>query len=235
MDKRCGTVQCSHIGRTCSGAAHASGWPLCECATASSTFYVWERPWAGYESMFSHKNNVSVIRESEIGTNLTIFDLAILDLQLIQRAPIRFGFGILRMSLHFRCFANTPSVAVATRVGRQIQKNVLAHERRDIDRLGPMQFGVERESRHLDFVFELIETGNAAHFHLLGNRSISPERPIGYAKIETIMHRRDATNFLRRQIAERTIFVTRKVQTLRWDLIQMNFHSRSRGQSISIA
>ena len=113
------------------------------------------------------------------------------------------------------------------RVGRQIQQDILAHERRDIDVLRAVQFGMERERRNLDFVVELFETGHAAQLNRLRNRSIGPKRAIGNAEVETVTHRADAPNFRRCDVAERTIFFADEMQTFRRDLVQMNFHAGS--------
>jgi hypothetical protein len=45
MDKPCARARCCHIARTYLTVAHANDWPLCGCATASSMFYAWGRPW----------------------------------------------------------------------------------------------------------------------------------------------------------------------------------------------
>jgi hypothetical protein len=59
-------------------------------------------------------------------------------------------------------------------IGRQIQQNILSHKRRDIDRLRPVQFGVERKRWDLDFVLELLETGHTRQLDRLRNCSIRP-------------------------------------------------------------
>src|SRR5207253_4846689 len=134
-----------------------------------------------------------------------------------------------------RCLANASAVAIAMRVGRQIQQDILAHERGDIDVLRAVQFGVERECRNPDFVLELFETGHAAQLNRLRNRSIGPKRAIGNSEVEGVTHWPDAANFRRRDVAERTIFFADEMQTFRRDLVQMDLHWRNLLAFMSLA
>src|SRR5689334_24083154 len=78
-------------------------------------------------------------------------------LQFIKRAPIRFRLAILGMGFHFRRFADTPAIAVATGIRRQIEQNVFSHKWSDIDRLRPVQFSMKGECWTLVSVPELSE------------------------------------------------------------------------------
>ena len=78
------------------------------------------------------------------------------------------------MGLHFRRFTDTPALAIAMRIRRKIQQNILAHKRRDIYCLRPVQFSMEREGWDLDFVLELFETGHTRELNRLRNCSIRP-------------------------------------------------------------
>src|SRR5947207_5274168 len=44
-DKQCAKQPCCRIAGICSAAMHATGSPLCACASASLTFYVLELPY----------------------------------------------------------------------------------------------------------------------------------------------------------------------------------------------
>src|SRR5207248_3690077 len=102
-----------------------------------------------------------------------------------------------------------------------------AQEGRDIDVLRPVQFGVERKRRNLDFVLELFEAGHAAQLNRLRDHPIGPKRAIGNSKVQAVTHRPNAANFRRRDVAEGTIFFALQMQASRRNLIQMNFHAAS--------
>ncbi len=54
-------------------------------------------------------------------------------LQLIERAPIRFASRILVRGFQPGCFTDATSFAVAMRVRRQIEQDIFAQIRREID------------------------------------------------------------------------------------------------------
>ena len=129
------------------------------------------------------------------------------------------------MTLQFRCFTNPAAVTIAMRIWWEVQQNILSHEWRDVDGLRPVQVGVERKRRDLDFVLEFLQASDAGEFHRLRDRSVRPQRTIGNSEIEAVTHRPDAADLLRAEIAEGAILFTREMQTFRRNLIKMNLHS----------
>ena len=49
----------------------------------------------------------------------------------------------------------------------QVEQEVLAHERREVDRLGAMQFSMYGECGHFNFVHKFFETRYATQLHWL--------------------------------------------------------------------
>ena len=118
------------------------------------------------------------------------------------------------------------------RVGWQIQQKVLAHEWRKIDRLRPAQLGVHCKCRHLNLVHKLFQTRDAPQLHGLRQRSTRPQRPACNTQVDTVMERTNTTNSLRLQFQNRTFLIPLEMQTFRWNLFQMNFHSRNLSEFI---
>jgi hypothetical protein len=124
-DKPYATAPCCRIAHIYSDAAHASDWLPFECAAASLRSYVWERPWLASrnQSRKREKGNRCIVAADVLIGRTAAGDGYIpspLQLQFIQRAPIRFRLAILGKTLHFRRLTDTPAVAIATWIGRQI-------------------------------------------------------------------------------------------------------------------
>ena len=82
---------------------------------------------------------------------------------------------------------------------RQIQKNIFPHERRKIDRLRAVQFGMNGERRRLDVVNKFFETTNASQFDWLNKRAVRPERTFRDADVDLVFHRPEAMDSFRFQ------------------------------------
>ena len=76
-----------------------------------------------------------------------------------------------------RRLTNAAAFAIAARVGRQVQQNVLPHERPQIDRLRTMKLGVQCERGNFDIVNELFQTSDARQFNRLFEGTIYPSEP----------------------------------------------------------
>lgn len=107
---------------------------------------------------------------------------------------------------------------------RQIQQKVFPHERRKIDRLRPAQFGVDRERRNFHVLDKFFETADASELDRLRERAVGPKRTFRHADVDFVLHRTGATNSVRFQIADQTIFLPLQMQSLGWNLFEMNFH-----------
>ena len=80
-----------------------------------------------------------------------------IELQLIQLAPIRFSLRVRFFEFDLFDVTNTVAVLVAMRVSWQIQQQVLAHERCEIDRLWPVKLCVYGEAVYSNFVDKFLE------------------------------------------------------------------------------
>jgi len=109
-------------------------------------------------------------------------------------------------------------------MGRQIQKNVFPHERRKIDRLRAVQFGMNRECRRIDVVNKFFETTNASQLDRLHKGAVRPERTFRDADVDLVFHWPDAMHSFRFQFRDQTIFFAFEMQALGRNLLQMDFH-----------
>jgi len=139
---------------------------------------------------------------------------------------------VLRRGFDLLWLANSAGISVATRVGRQIQQKVLAHEWREIDRLRPAQLGVHGKCRHLNLVHKFFQTRYAPQFHRLRQRSTRPQRPARNTQVDIVMERSSATNSFLLQFRNRAVLIPFEMQTFRWNLFQVNFHSRNLSEFI---
>ena len=136
-------------------------------------------------------------REGALESCLQAQDL--LEFQLIQRAPVwrsLFDDAIRPGRDCPRGIANSAALAIAMRIGRQIEQNVFSHERREIDHLRPGQLGVNGKSRHLDLERKRLETADATQFDRLRQRSVCPKRAFGNPDVERIAQRPGAVGSL---------------------------------------
>ena len=106
----------------------------------------------------------------------------------------------------------------------QIQKNVFPHERRKINRLRAVQFGMNRKRRRLDVVNKFFETTNASQLDRLNKRAVRPERTFRNADVDLVFHRPEAVDSFRFQFRNEAIFFAFEVQALGGNLLQMDFH-----------
>ena len=64
-------------------------------------------------------------------------------------------------------FADMITISVAARMRRQVKQEILAHKRREIDHLRPVQLGVDGKCRHLNFVHKFFQARYAPQFYWL--------------------------------------------------------------------
>src|ERR1017187_10593809 len=121
-------------------------------------------------------------------------------------------------------FTNPATVTIAAGVGRQVQQYVFADERREIDNLRALQFLVQGESGHFDFVDEFFEARHASYFHRLVERPAGPKPVRRNADVEIVVQRSGAPNPVRFQFRDWIILFTLEVQSFGRNLFQMNFH-----------
>ncbi len=156
-----------------------------------------------------------------------ISETQILELQFIQSAPIRRShreaFRLFRR-LRRRGWTSASALAVTVRIGRQIQQDVFANERRQVDRLRSTKLGVQSEIPDFDDVGELLQTGHANHLDWLRERAVSPERTVGDTDIERIAQWSRADGAFFRQLRDGAFLLAFEVETLGSDLSEMNFH-----------
>ena len=169
---------------------------------------------AAHESRDSEKGNPAVA----------------LQLQLIERAPIGLARFFHRF-VHFRSWrlivrrgADAAAVAIAMRIGRQIEQEIFPNERCQIDRFRSAEFMMDREIRNLDRVHETFETGNAGQFDRLRERATGPERAFGNPEIERVSQRTGANDFVPLELGDWAILLAFQVEAVGWNLSQMNFH-----------
>lgn len=128
---------------------------------------------------------------------------------------------------------HTLPLAIAVWVGREIEQDIFTEKRCQIDGFRPVQFRVQRKSRYFYFVHKFFETGNAAHFHWLLQGSVGPERPGRNPNIQIITQWSDATNSVRGKFRNWAILFALQMQSFRWNLFEMNFHSRKLSEFIA--
>jgi hypothetical protein len=153
------------------------------------------------------------------------FNTSTVQLQLIQGAPIRFLLCIFLHSLQLFPLANAIAISVAAWMGWQVEQEVLAYKRREIDRLWPMQFSVHGKCGHLNFVYKFLQARYATQLNWLGKRASCPKRASGNAQFDVVMQPTSATNSLCFEVMDRASLVAVQVQTLWRNLFEMNFHA----------
>src|SRR6266545_4338739 len=98
----------------------------------------------------------------------------------------------------------------------QVEQEVLAHKRRQVDRLRSMQLCVHSKCGHLNFVHKILQTRYATQFYWLRQRASRPKGTSSNAHVDVVMQRAGTAN---------PILVPVQMQTLRRNLLEMNFHS----------
>ena len=116
------------------------------------------------------------------------------------------------------------TIAVAVRMGRKIQQNVFANERRQVHPFRPGEFPVHCESRHFDDVGKLLETRDALQLDWLPQASVYPKRVCRNADVEFIFQRAGAANIFGFQFGDRTVLYALQVEALSRNLFKVNFH-----------
>jgi hypothetical protein len=106
----------------------------------------------------------------------------------------------------------------------QVEQEVLAHKRRQVDRLRSVQLGVHSKCGHLNFVHKILQTRYATQFYWLRQRAARPKGTSSNAHVDVVMQRTGTTNPLFVKVMDRAILVPVQMQTLRRNLLEMNFH-----------
>src|SRR5262252_1282759 len=83
---------------------------------------------------------------------------------------------------------------------------------------------MDGERGHSNFVHEVLQTRHATQFHRLLQRTVRPQSAVSNADVDVVMQWASASNFLRCQLLNGTIFFPTQMQTLGWNLFQMYFH-----------
>src|SRR5206468_1784597 len=128
--------------------------------------------------------------------------------------PIWFALAIFLHGLDVFRPTNAAAIAIAMRVRREIQQEVLSYKWRKIDSLWSAQICVHCKCRNLNLVHKLFETGDTTQLHRLGEQPARPERASGDADVDIVMQQTGATNFVWFQFREWAAFLTFEMETL---------------------
>ena len=128
------------------------------------------------------------------------------------------------------CFAFSLPGGIAARMRRQIQQEVLPHERGKIDRFRAAQFGMNRKRRDVDFVDKFFETGDTGQLDRLIERAVSPKRALSHPDVDLVLQRAGATDALGLQPWNQAIFLAFEMRSLGRNLFEMNFHKMTNDQ-----
>ena len=153
-----------------------------------------------------------------------------LQLQLIQRAPIWRTFVRGLGGGRDGPFRGTfpAAFAIAMRVRWQIEQNILAHIRGEIDQLRSAQVVMDGKSFYRDLERKRLETTNAFQFDRLNERPRRPERPFGNPEVERIAQWPAANHVFGGKLGNRTFFLALQMESVGWNLAEMDFHSEKK-------
>src|SRR6266480_7062503 len=101
---------------------------------------------------------------------------------------------------------------------------VVENKQRDIDSFRPAQLRVHGKRGHLNFVNKVFQTRYATELDWLRQRAARPERASRNTQIDIVMQPTSATNSLCFHFLNWAILLPFQMQTLGWNLFQMNFH-----------
>jgi hypothetical protein len=118
------------------------------------------------------------------------------------------------------------------RVGRQIEQDIFAQIRREIDQLRSGQIEMKRESFCLDLERKRFETADALKLDRLSERATSPQGAFGNTHIERVAERPGTADILCRQIGNGAFLLAFEMDTVGVNLSEMNFHSREPSEFI---
>src|SRR3954452_11584035 len=111
---------------------------------------------------------------------------------------------------------------IAMRIRWQIEQNVFAHLRGEIDQLRPAEFRVHGEHRHLYGVHETPETRHACQLNRLREMTVRPQRAFCNSDIDRVTERPGARDLLVLDITDRAIFLALKMQSFVGNLAEMD-------------
>lgn len=158
-----------------------------------------------------------------------MYPLMFFQLELIKRAPIRRAFAsIIRVArvVGNRRRTSAAAFAIAVRVNREVEQNILSHEWREVDFLRTSQFDVDGEILHFDLKRETFEATDALQLDRLSELTVGPKRAFRNPCVERIMQRPGAARLLGTKLRQGTFFLVLEVQPFSGNLAQMYFQTR---------
>lgn len=156
--------------------------------------------------------------------------LTFFQLQLIERAPIRRAFASnIRAAWVVGNWrgTNAAAFAIAVRISRETEENVLPHEWSEVDFLRAGQFDVDGEIFHFDLESETFEASDALQLDWLSELTVGPKRAFRNPCIERITQRPGAARLLGIKLRQGTLFLVLEMQPIGGNLTQMNFHTQN--------
>lgn len=113
------------------------------------------------------------------------------------------------------------------RVRRQIEQDIFAQIRREIDELRPGQFEMKGESFRLDVEWKQLETADALELDRLSELATGPQCTFRNSHVERVAKRSGAAHIFCREIGDRRFFLALEMQTVGVNLSEMDFHRLS--------
>lgn len=107
---------------------------------------------------------------------------------------------------------------------RQVQQNIFANVRGEIDDLGPGQFMMNRKGFHCDIERKRLEATHAFQFDRLRKHPCHPQSAFRDAEVERITERAGADDTFRSEIGNRAFLLTLEMEAVGLNLAEMDFH-----------